>query len=201
MLEVSYLIICMTLFPYVYPDLSDYMFEKQASTVIRLFCTVFYLAMFIPAGVAISQLMKRPKKHPIFQPSNETVPLSTKEDVRREWIEGAPKPEKKFGKLKQEILYDEEVQDLDEKGPKANEKGGLQTLEDESEGEESEEEESETEYDSDSDETKNLNMEEYGNLKRIPQAEVNLDAGYNTGLSGLREAQIQQYREREKRMF
>lgn len=192
----------MTMFPYVYPDLSDYMFEKQATTVVGLSCTVFYLALFIPAGVAICQLIKKPKSHPIFQKSNESVPLSTKEDVRKEWIDGAPKPEKKFGKLKQEILYEEEVKDLDEKGPKANEKGGLETLEDESEGEdESEEEESETEYESDSDQSKNLNMEEYGNLRRIPQADIKVDAGYSTGLSGLREAQIRRYRETEKRMF
>jgi outer membrane biosynthesis protein TonB len=190
----------MTIFPYVYPDIESDTFKYQANVIVGLFLSILYLSMILVAARAIKQLRKKPKNQPIFK-ETETPPKSETENLRDKWMEEpeANKPKKAEEEKKIEQLAVEES-----KGPQPaiNEKGGLETEEDEDSDEE-EEEETESEIESDDSTDKEGDAEEYSNLRRIPQADVNLadtGIGFSTGMSALREARIQQYRDKEKNM-
>lgn len=190
----------MTIFPYVYPYLDQEEFLAQADIVVGLFLAVFLLALAIPTIIAIVQLSKKPKRHPVFQDQINTA--EEEKDARSKWLEAPPKGEKKFGNIpeeeKLEDELDEPAQDL-----KPVVKGGLNTENSESsDSDDSDPSEEETESDTSNDDNEG-NPDDYANLKRIPAADVNLDTGtgFGTGMSGLREAKIQQFRQQEKRLM
>jgi hypothetical protein len=159
--------------------------------------TVFLLALAIATIIAIVQLIKRPKRHPIFQDQTGTDEDKEKEDLRNMWLEGkhGVKPKSK------EIPVDKQLGDI----TNPEEIGGLNNEKSISSGSEesSEPSEEETESEASNDDNEG-NTDEYAALRRIPGADVNVGAaatGYGTGMSGLREAQIQQYRQQEKQMM
>lgn len=211
MLEVAYLSICMTIFPYVYPDIDDETFTNQGTVVVGLFLSILLLTLIVAAVLAIKQLSKKSKNHPIFKEPVEEEPV--KKDIRDQWTGKPPqKPEEETegeGDKPADGLIDSVFEDDTKKtlgnGPKINEKGGLETEEDLEDSESSsEEEETESESETDSDLSEDAVMgdaEDYSNLRNIPQADVHIDTGFTTGMSKLREAQIQDYRKKEKQMF
>ena len=204
--EVAYLSVWMTIFPYVYPDLGDEEFDKMAAIVLGFFLSFLLLSMIISTVYIIVLMIKNKTKQPIFA-KNENVVLQeqTNENLRELWTQGEVKPkdkEPKKGKLEEDLAQNEKIKALDEKGPKINEKGGLESVGSKTENsEDSESESSSGEY-SESEADQSGSPELYGQERRIPQAEINLmETGFSTGMSKLREAQIQQYREKEKQMF
>lgn len=193
----------MTIFPYVYPDIESDTFKYQANVVVGLFLFIFYLALILVAARAIKQLWRKPKNQPIFNKVEE-APKSETEILRDMWMEQPETIKKPEKKEEQKVEQQPVMDDSKAPPPVINEKGGLETEEDENSDEEEEEEtESETESDESSDNNEG-DAEEYSNLRRIPQADVNLadtGIGFSTGMSALREAKIQQYREKEKNMY
>jgi hypothetical protein len=181
----------MTIFPYVYPYLDQDEFIAQADVVVGLFLTLFLLTLAIATIIAIVQLIKRPKRHPIFQDQISTVEDKEKEDLRNMWLEGKPKSkEEPAEKQPGEITNPGEIESL-------NNEQSISSGSEESSEPTEEETESETSNDNEG------NTDEYAALRSIPGADVNLKAtetGFGTGMSGLREAQIQKYRQQEKQM-
>lgn len=197
--EVAYLSVCITIFPYVYPYKNQPDFNDQAVFVVGFFLGILFLSMLIALIYTVPKCMRKATKHPVFVQDLTVKESKELEDARKKWTDGEPKKDTK----KPDQPDDQELPIADDtkpipQGPKINEKGGLETEEDESGSEESSEdtENSSESNSSDSDPS----PDQYAQMRRIPQAEVNID-GYSTGFSGLRETQIQQFREREKQMF
>ena len=127
--EVAYLSVCMTIFPYVYPHLEPTFFIDHAVYVVGIFLAILWLSMMISSIYAIIMLIKKPKKHPVFQKPLNTAEQQTDEDIRKKWVEGEPKKEKpKKDDEEDEPLVDDVKQPPG--GPTINEKGGLETEED-----------------------------------------------------------------------
>lgn len=54
--EGAYLLICLTIFPYVYPNLKNDLFLGQADVVVGLFLFIFFIALSIPTGILLFKL-------------------------------------------------------------------------------------------------------------------------------------------------
>ena len=186
----------MTIFPYVYPNLRNEIFLKQADWVVGLFLIFFLSALAIPTYLAVKGLNKKIKKHPVF---NNKIPEEEfeEEDLRAKWM-GIKKKPKEPEEEESVIGEEPNTEKVDTK------KAVSETSYEEEESEESSEEDTEfvTETEESSDENTQGNADDYANQRRIPAADVNLDtqAGFSTGLSGLREAEIQKFRQEEKRL-
>jgi len=123
--------------------------------------------------------------------ADETDPS---EDMRNRWNEYKQKKDSSS-----EESVEKEVATVKETETKKEVSQTEQTSEESSSSEE------DTEFVSDSEssnEDKDGNADDYANQRRIPAADVNLDtqAGFSTGLSGLREAEIQKFRQNEKKL-
>ena len=206
--EVAYLSVWMTIFPYVYPDLEDQDFESMATVVVGFFISIMAISMIVSSAFVIAHMIKNKKKQPIFANKDGVVLQGqSNEDLRHLWTQGVQPPhskDDKKGKLQEDLAQNEAVKALDEKGPKINEKGGLESAGSQTENDDSEDSESESASESQSEASQSEmgNPEIYGQERNIIGAEVNLmETGFSTGMSKLREAQIQQYREKEKQMF
>ena len=198
----------MTIFPYVYPDLEDQDFESMATVVVGFFISIMAISMIISSAFVIAHMIKNKKKQPIFANKDGVVLQGqSNEDLRHLWTQGVQPPhskDDKKGKLQEDLAQNEAVKALDEKGPKINEKGGLESAGSQTENDDSEDSESESASESQSEASQSEmgNPEIYGQERNIIGAEVNLmETGFSTGMSKLREAKIQQYREKEKQMF
>lgn len=200
-LEGAYLTICMTIFPYVYPNLQDNLFKEQAILVVRIFLLFFVIALFTPTIIAAIKLGKKVKKHPVFQGKVPEDGEGEGEDMRNMWS-GYKNPKKE--EVQEEKVIEGEPEAVTVKSKEDNTKKAVSDSESESsESEESSEEtESITESES-SNEDMEGDVDGYADTKRIPHADVNLDtqAGFSTGMSGMREAEIQKYRAQEKKLM
>jgi len=196
-LELAYLLICLTIFPYVYPNIKPDLFLSQADIVVGLFLPLFWLALFIPVGILLCKICgKRPKNHPIFQ-KDLPVDNTEGEDLRDAWITGQQKElEEEEEKAAEKV---EEPGAVPENPEKAKD-------EETSESVESEESELQTETititESSSSGENEGDADAFAAQRRIPSADVNLDtqAGFSTGMTGTLEAEIQKYRMQEKKL-
>lgn len=191
----------MTIFPYVYPDLEDQDFDTMAAVVVGFFMSIMLLSMIVSSAFVTTWIIMNKTKQPIFANNDGAVLQGqSNEDLRQLWTQGA-QPHQNKGKLQQELAQNEAVKALDDKGPKIDQKGGLESVGSQTEND-SEDSESDSESQSEASQSESGNPELYGQERNITGAEVNLmETGFSTGMSKLREAQIQQYREKEKQMF
>jgi len=206
--ELGYLILLITMFPYVYPRLSSEKYDYYPIIIICLYAVIFLVAVMAGIIGLLSQLYEKEDEIPINQePELDMALAATNKDVMERWLEG-----KEHAKLNDQPTDEEQSEEADGEGEsevdqeeqeeepeteKEEESKTVKTISEESDESDTEEESEETS--SEEETSKEGNADDYANLKNIPQSDVNLDGlAFGTGMSGVREKKIQEYRNFEK---
>lgn len=85
--ETAYLTICMTVFPYVYPQLNSEKYDFYPIVVITLFALVYAILMLVLLGYFVCKPVKREHDFPIAREAPE-VDHNANQDVLEKWLEG-----------------------------------------------------------------------------------------------------------------
>uniref|UniRef100_A0A7S3J6G9 Uncharacterized protein n=1 Tax=Euplotes harpa TaxID=151035 RepID=A0A7S3J6G9_9SPIT len=160
---------------------------------VGLFLFFLFLSMVVSVVSLIVQIVLNRKSLPIFDKYPE--PENPDEKLLKEWTEGKPpKLKKQKTPPVAEKIEDPPKKDVEESTVQDNTINESSVYSDDSE--------SESASASETSRSEPENVDDYANSRRIPQAEVNLmETGFSTGMSQLREAQIQEYRQKEKQKF
>jgi hypothetical protein len=195
--EVGYLTVMMIIFPYVYPEMNKEKYDFYPIILIIAYAVIYVAAMLFGLLGMLGQLYQKEDEIPIIQEPDHDYPINNNQDVLEGWLEGKETHKPKMPPEEEKVPV-EVSPDITEKKPPQKSKTG-QSIESDEEPEESEETESLESEETESEESKEGDEDLYANTRNIPQAEVNLEErGFSTGMSALREKQIQDYRNMEK---
>lgn len=193
----------MLCFPYVYPELNNEDFYEFPVMFIVIFSIVFVFALGYGMLTMIAQLFRKRDNIPIVdQEVPKDEPVIDHKDV---WPDESNKVAAEPEETQKESTPEATERTSTEKSQTENdqtEKSKTESVTEKSieiDEESSEEESSDEEESEESSSSSSLGEDAYA-TRDIPSANVNLtdEAGFSTGLTGLRETKIQKYRNFEK---